>query len=198
MGRDAGGHGHDAGEQGNPSHGKGGLFDSGGGDSGSSGGGHTSAGARAAFAERAKLRANPPKGKPEAKVKADHATKAAAAKGDHQRAQSHDGRGYPVSSHAGRASVGTHKARGSGGGGGGGSSGGGSSGGGSRGALSAAKHKGLTQNAKERVAIGKATDQRHQIGASEPAAQTIQFGRGENVPASRKSYGRGPSGRRRG
>jgi hypothetical protein len=128
------------------------------------------------------------KAQPVANVKADKSTKAAAAKGDHQRAQSHDGRGYPVAPHAGHKSVGTHNARG----GGGGSGGGGSSGGGMRGGTM--KHK-LTQNAKERVAIGQATDARRFPG--EPAAQTIQFGRGENVPQSKRSYGRGPSGRRR-
>jgi hypothetical protein len=192
MGRTAEGWGHNPGERGNDAHNpKTGEFASGGGDSG---GGHSSAGARVAFAERAKLRAQAAKAKPEAKLAgATKAAKAAAGRGDHQRAQQHSGRGYAVAPHMGHASVGTHQARGGGGGGsvggGGGSSGGGSSGG--RGGPVR-----LTKNAKERVAIGKAIDARHYPG--EPEVQTIQFGRGENVPTSRANAGRrSPSGRRR-
>lgn len=189
MGRDAGGHGHDPGEQGNPNHDpKSGQFSGGGGGSGSgdmSGGGKIeapgTAGNRLAFAERAKL-------KTEAATKAaTKATKAAAARGDHQKAQTHDGRGYPVAPHMGHHSVGTHASAGAGGGSGGGS------GGSMRGSMKSHKIKGspmktttgLRQAAQERVAIGEDTDARHMPLSGSAQAQRLASRRLRNIPAGR-------------
>jgi hypothetical protein len=173
MGRDAGGHGHNEGEAGNPNHGKNGEFSSGGGGSGGGGksgsSAHPNAGNRVAFGLRKKMQA-------------------AAAKGDHQKAQTHDGHGSPITMHAGRKSVGVGSSSGGGGGSSGGSSG--SSRGGS--AKPTKATTGLRKAAQERVAIGKATDQRHFPSGKE--AQTIAHGRIANVPQSK----RGMSGARRG
>jgi hypothetical protein len=192
MGRDAGGHGHDPGESGNPNHGAHGYFSDGGGDGGSGGGRKQAwskptvtldkkATAERQRVERAKQMKEDAKRKEaktedkafdkkqtatyrEAKAE-DRARDRAAAKGDHQRAQSANaGHGHPVAMHAGQKSVGTHS---SGGGGSGGAATGGGGGDGRgigipKGSPKLTKTtKGLRQSAKEGVAIGQSIDQRH-------------------------------------
>jgi len=134
MGRDAGGHGHNPGEHGNDAHDKLGRFASG--DGGGDSGGKGSVAAsntmhKLALDRQIKLEHKGKLGsastdkqkwsKPH--VTLDRAgTKAAkaAARGDHQNAQTHSGHGYPVTPHMGHRSVGTHASASSGGGGGGG------------------------------------------------------------------------------
>jgi hypothetical protein len=205
MGRDAQGHGHDPGEAGNPNHGKNGEFSGGGdgGSSGGKGGGgkqawskpHVSLDQKAtkerhAVAQAAKLKeaAKYKEAKAEDKQfdktrtatyreakSEDRARDRAAAKADHQRAQSANaGHGHPITMHAGQRSVGTH----SGGavGSGGSTGGGGSGGGGNLSARAAAvaknnpmKPKGLRQSAKEGVARGQMIDATHF-----PTGQAVQ------------------------
>ncbi len=205
MGRDSGGHGHDAGEAGNPYHGKHGEFTDGSGagadETAHHAGeaavqhalldktGHLSKAAKAAANKAGKW------SKPHVTLDraATRAAKAAAAKGDHQRAQTHSGSGYPVAPHAGHASVGTHASAGGGGSGGGSSGGGtgprdGSIGKGHKGKAGAFKPvKGvkLTKAAQETVAKGEDVDARHMPLSGGEQAQRIASRRLRNIPAGR-------------
>jgi hypothetical protein len=192
MGRDAGGHGHDPGEAGNPNHDKRGEFSSGGGDGGGSGGSGRKAWSKPsvtldkkASAERQRV-SRAKQAKEDAKRKEakaedrqfdkkqaatyreakaeDRARDRAAAKGDHQRAQSANaGHGHPITMHAGQKSVGTHSSGNVGSGGGGLTSGSGGGGIGAKlsklaGAKPKSKTTGLRQSAKEGVARGQMID----------------------------------------
>jgi hypothetical protein len=195
MGRDAKGHGHNPGEPGNPYHGKHGQFSDGSGagadETAHHAGeaavqhalldktGHLSEGAKAA-AEKA--------GKPHVTLDraATRAAKQAAAKGDHQGAQTHSGSGYPVAPHRGAVSVGTHASAG-----GGGSGGGAGPRDGSIGKAKGMKSgpmkttTGLRQAAQERVAIGEDIDARHMPLSDSAQAQRLASRRLRNIPAGR-------------
>lgn len=184
MGKDAQGHGHDAGTPGNPYHGKHGEFTDGSGAGADETAHHAGEAAvqKALLNKSGNLKKSLQKAGGKPKWSKPHVTldlKATAARlagrGDHQAAQTHNGRGYPVAPHSGKPSVGTHASEGGGG------SGGGSVGGGSSGRFSIKKTtKGLRKAAQEKVAMNKAIDARHFPSGDE--GQQIALGMVRGVP----------------